>query len=69
MDQWLKHEADTKIKLENATINGIERGKNIVRDETDAKIRKLEQEAKDLRQENFDLQLLSKEPQKCIERE
>jgi hypothetical protein len=69
MGDWLKHEAETKVKIENAMSDGIDRGKHIVQDECDAKIQQLEQDIITLKKENFDLRLLAKEPQSCLEKE
>ena len=69
MSDLLQNEASLKSKVENAMLDGLERGKQISFDEYDFKMKDQESQIKNFKQEVYNLNLLAKEPQKQVEKE
>ena len=69
MSDLLQIEASLKSKVENAMLDGLERGKQISFDEYDSKMKDQESQIKNFKQEVYNLNLLAKEPQKQVEKE
>ena len=69
MSDLLQNEASLKSKVENAMLDGLERGKQISFDEYDSIMKDQESQIKNFKQEVYNLNLLAKEPQKQVEKE